>query len=92
MDKCQCEETGIDPEVCNRKDHNPKLISIMHHNVQSLNNKLLELEVLLQTDLKGADVLCFTEHWLKEERIKLLNTDQFKFGGNGSEQVVHVFL
>jgi len=36
-------------------------ISILHHNVQSINNKLLELNVLLQSELADVDVLCLSE-------------------------------
>jgi hypothetical protein len=68
----------------NRKDLNSNVISILYHNVQSLNNKLLEIAVLLQADLKDIDVLCFTEHWQKEEQIKLSNIDQFKLVSNFS--------
>lgn len=39
----------------------------VHHNVQSINNKLLELAVLLHSELESLDVICFSEHWLKEE-------------------------
>ena len=38
---------------------------ILHHNVQSLNNKLLDLSLSLSTDEVNADVLCFSEYWLK---------------------------
>jgi hypothetical protein len=82
MDRCQYEATMIETEVGTRKDLNSNVISIIHHNVQSLNNKLLNLAVLLQSDLKDIDVLCFTEHWQKEKQIKLSNIDQFKLLSN----------
>ena len=54
-------------EVSNRKDLKSHVISVLPHNVQSLNNKLMQLVVL-----------CFKEHWQKEEQIKLSNPEQFK--------------
>jgi exonuclease III len=45
--------------------------------VQSLKNKLLELTVLLQSDLKNVNILCFTEHWLKEDQLELTNIEHF---------------
>jgi hypothetical protein len=32
------------------------------------------------------DVLCFSEHWLKEVHIKLINTDKFKLRSNFSRK------
>jgi hypothetical protein len=46
--------------------------------MQSLKNKLLELTVLLQSDLKYVDILCFTEHWLKVEQFGVTNIEHFK--------------
>jgi hypothetical protein len=31
--------------------------------------KLMQLTVLLQSDFKNADILCFAGQWLKEEQI-----------------------
>jgi exonuclease III len=68
--------------------HKPKpdVVSILHHNVQSINNKLLELNVLLQSELADVDVLCLSEHWLREEHIKLISTDKYKLPSNFSRR------
>lgn len=46
--------------------------------MQSINNKLAELDLLLNSNLKHIDVLCFTEHWLKEDYLKVTKIDQYK--------------
>jgi exonuclease III len=56
--------------------------SFLHQNVQSINNNLLELNVLLQSELEDVDVLCLSEYWLREEYIKLISTDKFKVASN----------
>jgi hypothetical protein len=61
-----------------KKDFNSSLISIVHCNVKSLKNIFFELTILLQLNLKNLGILCFTEHWLKEEHIGLINIDHFK--------------
>jgi hypothetical protein len=55
----------------------PKL-SILHENIQSIGNKQIEVHLALKSDLKDIDVLCFTEHWLKEDCLKLIHIDQYK--------------
>ena len=42
------------------------------------------LNVLLQSELADVDVLCLSEHWLREEYIKLISTDKFKLANNFS--------
>jgi hypothetical protein len=55
----------------------------------------LELSIL-SLDYINVDILCFTEHWLKEEQIKVLNINQFKLVTNisrlRSNYEGHVFL
>jgi len=48
----------------------PDVVSVFDHNVQSINNELLELNILLQSELTDVDVLCLSQHWLREEYIK----------------------
>ena len=64
------------------QDLNSRVILILYQNVHWLNNKLLELTVLLQSDLKNIEILCYTEHWQKEEKIKLSGIDELKLVSN----------
>jgi hypothetical protein len=53
-------------------------LSILHQNIQSIGNKLVETNLVLKSDLKDIDVPCFTEHWLKDDYLKLIHMDQYK--------------
>jgi len=55
-----------------KQKQKPGVVSILHHNVQSMNNELLELNVLFQSELADVDGLCLSYHWLREEYIKLI--------------------
>ena len=74
----------MDDTVGNTKDFHSHVLTILHHNVQSLSNKVLQLSILLNSDFIHADILCFTEYWLMEEQIRVLNTDNFKSVSNCS--------
>jgi hypothetical protein len=52
--------------------------AILHHNLQSLFNKQMELMVILNTSLHNINALCFTEHWLLEDQLILLEINNFK--------------
>ena len=45
---------------------------------------MLELNTLLQSELADVDVLCLSEHWLREQYIKLISTDKLKKASNFS--------
>ena len=66
---------GQKHEALNVKDTETSKLNLnlhelkIHHNVQILNNKLLELSISLSFDDISADVLCFTEHWLRENQL-----------------------
>jgi len=68
--------------VGNRNDFNSLFQTILNHNVQSLSNKLLELSLLLNSELTYLDILCFTKHWQMEEQMRVLNIDHFKLVSN----------
>ena len=53
-------------------------LRILHHNVQSLYNKLLHIKMMLTIDNLNANMLCLTEHWLCEDQMNVLNIHQFK--------------
>lgn len=67
---------NIDPKPYNyrlecRNPDPEKFISIIHLNAQSINNKSLELEVLLNGS--NYDIVCISEHWLKTQVNNLLS-------------------
>jgi hypothetical protein len=84
MDRLKQEIINVDDKVGNRKDFNSYVLKIVHHNVQSLSNKLFELSIVLNSDLINLDVLCFTEHWLMENQMRDVNIDCFKLMSNFS--------
>lgn len=49
---------------------------VMHINVKSLRHKVNEIESFIAD--KDVDILCITEHWLKEEEIKVLYFQNYK--------------
>jgi hypothetical protein len=44
-------------------------LGLMHHNVQSLNNKLLNIAMMLTLVNLNLNILRFTEHWLLEDQM-----------------------
>jgi len=59
-------------------------IRLLHHNVQSLNNKLLDKAIMLTAENLNVIILCFTEHWLSEVQMNVLNIDYFRLVSNFS--------
>ena len=53
-------------------------LSVLHQNIQSIGNKQIEVDLALKSNGNNIDVLCFTEHWLKEDYVKLIQLDQYK--------------
>ena len=54
---------------------NDSCISIFHQNVQSLGNKLTELEVFLSKT--NFDFVCISEHWFRSDRTDLLKLNGY---------------
>ena len=50
----------------------------MHQNIQSMWNKLLDLDPVLKLRVQNIDVVCLTEHWIKEEYLTIIQLDQYK--------------
>jgi hypothetical protein len=44
-------------------------LCVLHPNIRSLSGKCAEFKVLLESDVKNVDVLCFTEHWLNSQKV-----------------------
>jgi hypothetical protein len=59
-------------------------IRLLHHNVQSLNTKLLDIAIMLTADNLNVNSLCFMEHWLLEAQMQVLNIDYFRLVSNFS--------
>ena len=59
-------------------------IRLLHHNVQSLNNKLLDIAVMLTAEYLNVNILCFMEHWLLDTQTKVTNIDYFRLVSNFS--------
>jgi hypothetical protein len=53
-------------------------------NIECFINKLLELSDLFNSDLIKLDIFCFTEYWLMEKQMRVLNIVNFKLVSNFS--------
>ena len=52
---------------------------ILHLNCQSIRNKIDELEIHLISDanFSAVDVMCITEHWLREQELPMVYLDDY---------------
>jgi len=70
--KCKLNKKGR-----NKNDRTWNKLYVLHYNIRSLSGKCTELGVLLETDVKNADMLCFTQHWLKSQKLYAINIDHY---------------
>ena len=78
MDKHQPEYNRVEKEGGNKITTKESILSVLHHNVQSINIKLTELDLLLNSNLQHIAVSCLTEHWLQEDYLKIIKVDQYE--------------
>lgn len=52
-------------------------VTLMHQNFQCIRNKLYQLEIIINHDLKKLDILCCTEHWLNTKEITYCHIPDF---------------
>jgi hypothetical protein len=67
-----------------KQEQKTAVVSIFHKNVQIINNELVQLNAILQTELEEEEVLCLSEHWMREEYIKFISVYEFKLTSNFS--------
>jgi hypothetical protein len=68
----ECEDKQDEKQV--RTGNN---LNVVHQNVKSFWWKCGELEILLETELNNAEVLCFTEHWLHCHKMHAITINCF---------------
>ena len=78
MARQQHDSSKVKDKEISKVDFNIHRLKILHHNVQSLNNKLIEISIMLSLEETSVDVLCFMEHWLGENQLSSVHIDQFK--------------
>jgi len=78
MDSRFDDKSIVSPVVSSEKKHkNPKLL-VLHQNIFILRKKTTDSEVLLCLELKHVDVMCLTEHWQSDQKLKCTNIVDFK--------------
>jgi hypothetical protein len=60
----------------------------LHNNAQSLSNKLIKMQLLLDFWPEKPAILCFSEHWLPSDHLIHINIDQYKLAINTVEIVI----
>lgn len=61
----------------NTKCFRKKNLRLLHINIQSIRNKTNELEAYLAAKEPNVEVICISEHWLKESELEYLKVSDF---------------
>ena len=65
-------------------------VTIFHHNVQGLENKLDELNAILTMHLTNIDILCISEHWLRGDDLRAIVIPNFNLVASFSRtEIIH---
>jgi len=78
MDRHQQELARGERNTRNKIGTMKPYLSVLHQNIQGIGNKQTEVDLALKLNLNNTDVICFTEHWLKKDYLKLIHLGQYK--------------
>lgn len=65
------------------------ILSILHQNIQSLRNKISDLEVFIHNLKQLPQVICLTEHWFPGDTILSANLPNYRVASYSSRQTPH---
>ena len=57
-------------------------LSLLNQNFQCIKNKIYELDVMLNDELRDLDIICGTEHWLNEKEINSYPLPNYKISSS----------
>lgn len=65
-----------------------EIISVLHQNMQSLNNRRVELDIILKEILDNIEVLCIMEHCMKKDYLEQIQMDKYNLVSYFSRKIL----